>query len=45
MFSLTARLLNIVPLTAVAKESSFYANVNMISRFAKNVLMKLVSQY
>ena len=39
-YVLTAHALNIVPLTVVATESVYYANVNNTPQFARNVLMK-----
>ena len=43
-YVLTVQIPKIVPLTVVATESAYYANVNTTSQFARNVLMKLLSR-
>ena len=43
-YVLYTKIPNIVPLTAVATESAYYGNVNTTPQFARNVLMKLLSQ-
>ena len=44
-YVLTGQLPNVVPLTTVATESAYYANVNTIPQIERNILMKLLSQF